>query len=109
MEDGDYSVIMCDQDSTPHTVATVPSKKIADFICNLFDNLATDEESDLFEMPSGYKCKTCDNGLTEEEEEHEQCWDCAKIEQITEAIKEVLGQYILTDYQKDQVRKEVFK
>ncbi len=53
-------------------------------------------------------CKTCDNGLDEEEEEFEQCWDCAKIELIVEELEDVLKNWILTTHQKRKILSEVF-
>ena len=43
-----YSIIVNDLDNNSYEVISTESKKVAEYILNIFDNLAIDEEQDLF-------------------------------------------------------------
>jgi len=47
-ENGDYEVIVYDLDLNGYEVVKTKSKKLAEYIMNIFDDLAIDEEQDLF-------------------------------------------------------------
>ena len=46
--DEGYSIIVNDLDNNSYEVISTESKKVAKYILNIFDNLAIDEEQDLF-------------------------------------------------------------
>ena len=46
--DEGYSIIVNDLDNNSYEVISTESKKVAEYILNIFDNLAIDEEQDLF-------------------------------------------------------------
>ena len=46
--DEGYSIIVNDLDNISYEVISTESKKVAKYILNIFDNLAIDEEQDLF-------------------------------------------------------------
>jgi len=50
-QDG-FNVVMYDLESQPHLACFTKSEKIANKIMNYLDNLAMDEEKDLFDMES---------------------------------------------------------
>ena len=43
-----YSIIVNDLDNNSYEVISTESKKVAEYILNIFDDLAIDEEQDLF-------------------------------------------------------------
>jgi|TARA_R110000787_G_scaffold276674_1_gene385659 hypothetical protein len=46
--DEGYSIIVNDLDNNSYEVISTESKKVAEYILNIFDDLAIDEEQDLF-------------------------------------------------------------
>ena len=46
--DEGYSIIVNDLDNNSYEVISTESKKVAKYILNIFDDLAIDEEQDLF-------------------------------------------------------------
>lgn len=48
-DNGGFYVVMYNLDRRPHDVCFTKSKKVADYLEKHFDNLAMDEEKDLFE------------------------------------------------------------
>ena len=46
--DEGYSIIVNDLDNNSYEVTSTESKKVAEYILNIFDDLAIDEEQDLF-------------------------------------------------------------
>ena len=47
--DEGYSIIVNDLDNNSYEVISTESKKVAEYILNIFDDLAIDEEQNLFD------------------------------------------------------------
>jgi len=48
-ENGNYIITVSDLDQYGYEVVITKSKKVAEYIMNIFDDLAIDEEQDLFD------------------------------------------------------------